>query len=96
MLTLITQTTPGPAGRRVARLCRAGGVLNFDSASPLSFRSPLLTHPPPRPPSSQNPNDPEHQEFSMLGYKFYGGLVGAVVGSLLIILYRFGLFAALT
>jgi hypothetical protein len=32
----------------------------------------------------------------MLGYKFYGGLVVAIVGSLMILLYRFGLFAALT
>ncbi len=32
----------------------------------------------------------------MMGYKFYGGLVTAVTCSLLILLYRFGLFAALT
>ncbi len=40
--------------------------------------------------------DPDHPEFSMLGYKFYAGLAVAVVGSLLLLLYRFGLFAALT
>lgn len=50
--------------------------------------------PAPRP--RQDPNDPDHPEFGILGYKFYGGLVAAVLGSLLIILYRFGLFAALT
>jgi hypothetical protein len=44
----------------------------------------------------QHPEDPDHPEFSMFGYKFYGGLVGAVVGGLFILLYRFGLFAALT
>jgi hypothetical protein len=32
----------------------------------------------------------------MLGYKFYAGLVAATTGSLLLLLYRFGLFAALT
>ncbi len=32
----------------------------------------------------------------MFGYKFYGGLVTATLGSLVVVLYRFGLFAALT
>ena len=32
----------------------------------------------------------------MFGYKFYGGLITAIICSLLILLYRFGLFAALT
>lgn len=32
----------------------------------------------------------------MLGYRFYAGLVVAILGSLLFILNRFGLFAALT
>jgi hypothetical protein len=31
-----------------------------------------------------------------MGYKFYAGLIGAVLSSLLMLLYRFGLFAALT
>jgi hypothetical protein len=44
----------------------------------------------------QDPTDPDHPEFAMLGYKFYAILVGVVVGSLLLVLYRFGLFAALT
>ena len=45
---------------------------------------------------TQDPSDPDHPEFSILGYKFYAILVGTILSSLLIILYRFGLFAALT
>jgi len=32
----------------------------------------------------------------MMGYKFYGGAATAITCSLLLLLYRFGLFAALT
>ena len=76
------------------------------SVRPESGSEPPLTRQatarPPDPPGllsplhEQTPEDPDHPEFSMLGYKFYAGLVGAIVGSLLILLYRFGLFAALT
>ncbi len=42
---------------------------------------------------AQDPND---ADLPGLGYKLYWCLAGSVVGSILFLLHRFGLFAALT
>jgi hypothetical protein len=44
----------------------------------------------------QDPSDPDHPEFAMLGYKLYAGLVTAILCSLVLLINRFGLFAALS